>query len=204
MSDTDCPTRRAVLGRAGGALALGSYRERRGYPLLDPLLAPRVRVLTRNLALGTRLGGLLDRERRQIDPAYVHERYRDVIENSFPTRARAIAAEIATARPALVGLQEVALIRTEDPGDYVGGSSPDAEHVEVDFLRALRRALDRELPGRAAADGYRPIAIVTNVDEELPAERPDGRRYDVRLTVRDVILARTDLSVRATETANYR
>lgn len=159
--------------------------------------------MTRNLGLGIRLVGLLNRDVRQIDPEFVHHRYREVLDSAFPTRAEALAAEIADARPALVGLQEVALVRTQDPGDYAGGSTPNAAHVEVDFLRTLLLALRQELADRSADIGYRPVVTVTNADEELPAQRPDGTRFDVRLTVRDAVLARDDVRVRSTETANY-
>lgn len=201
MSDSHRVSRRDVLRRTGGTLALGGLapRSRRA----DPLLAPRVTVMTRNLGLGIRLVGLLDRDVRQIDPEFVHDRYREVLDSAFPTRAEALAAEIADARPAVVGLQEAALVRTQDPGDYAGGSTPNAEHVEVDFLRSLLVALRQELADRSADVTYRPVATVTTADEELPAERPDGTRLDVRLTVRDAVLARDDVRVRSAETANY-
>lgn len=205
MSDPHRVSRRDVLRRTGGTLAIGGFGRFRGYVRrrVDPLLAPRVTVMTRNLGLGIRLVGLFDRDVRQVDPEFVHDRYREVLDSAFPTRAEALAAEIADARPALVGLQEAALVRTQDPGDYAGGSSPNAEHVEVDFLRALLVALRRELADRSADATYRPIATVANADEELPARRPDGTRFDVRLTVRDAVLARDDVRVRSTATVNY-
>lgn len=194
-------SRRAVLRRAAGAVGVAAPPARRRLAAPSSLLAPEVTVMTRNLGLGTSLRWL--RRRRSVDPETVYEHYREVRESAVERRAGVWAAEIADARPALVGLQEAMLVRTERPGDYEGGSTPDAEHVAEDFLAALRGALEEELAARDGETAYEPVAVVENADEELPAEAPDGSRFDVRLTDRDAVLARDDVRVRGTETANF-
>lgn len=201
-------SRRAVLRTtvgavAGSPLAIAGGDSSAGADRATPdsLLAPEVTVMTRNLGLGTSLRWL--RGGASVDPETVYEHYREVRDSAVTKRARAWAAEIAETRPALVGLQEAMLIRTERPGDYEGGSRPDAGTVEEDYLGALRRALARELVAHDRRTAYEPVAVVVNADEELPAESPDGLRFDVRLTDRDVVLARRDVTVRGTETANF-
>lgn len=58
--------------------------------------------------------------------------------SDVPGRAERPADEIAAARPDLVGLQEVAVRRSQVPADFVG---PDATTVEYDFLALLLDAL---------------------------------------------------------------
>jgi endonuclease/exonuclease/phosphatase family metal-dependent hydrolase len=111
-------------------------------------------------------------------------------------RAEALADEIAETDPQLVGLQEVELWRSQTPADL--SDKPNATHLEFDFLQLLLDAL------AARGRHYAPAAIVTNFDSEAPratAASPTGLQ-DIRLTDRDVILARTDLPRRVFSVSN--
>lgn len=103
----------------------------------------------------------------------------------FPARAAAIAEEVATALPDLIGLQEVSLWRVQCPTDFIPNN---ATTVAIDHLQLLLDAL--------AAQGlhYGVIGISTGFDAELPGFTSLGF-CDVRLTDREAILARTDLKV---------
>ena len=101
-------------------------------------------------------------------------------------RAEAVADQIAATDPHVVGLQETPLWRSQFPGD---GSFSQATKVRFDFLGLLLAALD------ARGRHYGVVAAQTNLDAELPRFDPTSPTFieDIRLTDRDVILARTDL-----------
>ena len=176
--------------------------QRRASSRWNATLPLRVRVATWNLGLGTPLYGFVDRDSRRVDPRQVYERFQDVLESAPATRMRAIGRRIAADLPAVVGLQEAALIR-RGPNDYAGGTTPNADRVAVDFLVELEAGLDAALDRYDFDVGYEVAVIGENADEEFPAEGPDGERFDVRLTDRDVVLVRNDLAVHGTETRNY-
>jgi endonuclease/exonuclease/phosphatase family metal-dependent hydrolase len=203
-------SRRAVL-RAAGTGAAGLAGLTGPASAADPgsvaggwsaRLSREARVATRNLGLGTRLYGFVDTDTRTVDPRQVYESYRQLRNSAPATRMRAIAAGIADELPAVVGLQEVALVRT-GPNDYTGESTPNAETVEFDFLELLREGLERELERYDFDAGYEVAVVGENADEEFPAEPPDGEPFDVRLTDRDVVLVRDDLTVRQTAARDY-
>jgi endonuclease/exonuclease/phosphatase family metal-dependent hydrolase len=89
-------------------------------------------------------------------------------------------------QPDLIGLQEAALWRIQSPGDFFIGNTP-ATTVAFDFVELLLSALT------ARGLHYEVVAATTNFDAELPAVTPSLSFDDIRLTDRDVILARTDL-----------
>jgi endonuclease/exonuclease/phosphatase family metal-dependent hydrolase len=148
-------------------------------------------VLTRNLALGADLLPLL--EDRTVEPTDVYELFDAVRDSGVPERMAAIADEIVSTGPAVVGLQEAALIR-RGPGDG------PAEDPVVDFLEELVAALEAR---DATGAGYRVAAASTNADVSLPAASEDGDRITVRLTDRDALLVREDVPVRRTATDQY-
>ena len=104
-----------------------------------------------------------------------------MLATKFPERAQALAREIETAQPELIGLQEVSLFRTGPRG------TAPAEDVELDYLQILVGALE------SRGLHYAPVAVTTDFDVEVPGFNPLGLLKDIRLTDRDVILARTDL-----------
>ena len=116
---------------------------------------------------------------------------------NFPERASALAAEIGRSRPLLVGLQEVSLFRSGPVRPF--GAPPSASTVQADYLAILQGAL--------AARGlhYAPVAVATNADLEAPVLTAMGL-LDLRLTDRDVILARTDVpgfGILGTQSGNF-
>jgi hypothetical protein len=82
----------------------------------------------------------------------------------------------------LIGLQEVILLRTQTPSD---GPATPATNVSFDYLQIL---IDN-LAQRGLI--YEPIIVQTGTDIEVPGLLSTGI-VDIRLTDRDVILARAD------------
>ncbi|MCD6639748.1 MAG: hypothetical protein LT071_07535, partial [Nocardioides sp.] len=126
---------------------------------------------------------------------------RIVDETDFPRRSELLAAEIADARPDLVGLQEVALWRSgplelPPPFGTTTLGTTNAEHVDLDYLKILLQDLRQEgVP-------YRAVVVQEEMDMESPAflgnpalgTVTEGR--DIRLTMRDVILVRASSDLR--------
>jgi endonuclease/exonuclease/phosphatase family metal-dependent hydrolase len=147
---------------------------------------PVLKVMTRNLYLGADLGPVLAVTSFEQLVQQVGIAWAKVQATDFPERAGALADEIAEFDPHVVGLQEVELWRSQIPGD---GPISAATTVELDFLDLLLDAL------AARGSHYEPIAVVTNLDVEAPRLDLSSPNFlqDIRLTDRDVILARTDL-----------
>lgn len=176
----DRPTRRDVLAAGGGALGAGTL----GSAVVGGVRgdAPTVTVATRNCYLGADLFRLL------AASTAAGETVREAITGLVATvdrshveaRLDAIAAELARTEPDLVGVQEAPLVRTGPRSDE---TAPTATDVRYDFQETLLAALDaRDLP-------YRVVATAESTDLQHPAT-VDGERRDVRLTDRDLILAR--------------
>jgi endonuclease/exonuclease/phosphatase family metal-dependent hydrolase len=130
------------------------------------------------------------------------ETFAKIQATDFPARAEALADEIGAADPHLVGLQEATLYRIQTPGDAALGGMTPATTVFQDFLAILLDAL------RARGLDYHVAVVQENTDAEVPAftgNGPDGLPTftDVRLTDRDVILARSDVEVAGAEHAHY-
>jgi endonuclease/exonuclease/phosphatase family metal-dependent hydrolase len=127
-----------------------------------------------------------------------------VDQTMFPLRSRLLAAEIAGAKPDLVGLQEVALWR-QGPLELPGAGSPgalNATKVDYDYLEILLRDL------RKQGVPYKPVVVQEESDVEAPAfagnpftgTATQGR--DVRLTIRDVILLRASSDLRVLDSGS--
>jgi hypothetical protein len=138
-----------------------------------------VTVMTRNLYFGADLTPVVVAPDLPAFIGAVTAAWIDAHGTDFPGRMGAVADEIVAAGPTLVGLQEVALWRTGPLGDPAPATTVDA-----DFLGLLLDALD----ARGAA--YEVVAHAEGFDVEFPVV-PLG--FDGRLTVSDVLLARTDL-----------
>jgi Endonuclease/Exonuclease/phosphatase family len=160
--------------------------------------APDLPVMTRNLYLGADLDPVVAAARTGNPNAViaaVSEAWATIVGTDFPARANALADEIKESKPMLVGLQEVSLYRTGPPDNFTSAPTP-AEEVKYDYLKILLGELnDRGLH-------YAPVVVSQNYDAEFPGdadpEVPEpvlepGDIRDIRLTDRDVILARTDL-----------
>lgn len=167
----------------------------------DPGESADVAVMSYNLYLGADIFGLVGAPPDSI-PAVAARLYARVEETDFPARAEAIAAIIEEEAPDLVGLQEVTLYRLQTPSDFdfaagVGGNPPNAQDVSFDFLEILLDALD------ARGLDYTVRATTTNADVEIPSTT-DGQTFtDIRLTDRDVILAREGVTTGSAVEANF-
>ncbi len=165
-------------------------------------------VMTRNVYLGgdinrpiVAVGGLTGAA-ALVALANSNHVLRQIVDaTDFPVRARLLAREIATRQPDLVGLQEVALWRSE-PFDPAHIGVADAEHVDLDFLEILTSEI------AAAGAAYRVVVVQEESDVEAPAFT--GSPYngtiadasDQRLTMRDVILMRADKGLQVTDSGS--
>jgi len=176
-------------------LALGACSDDEPKPP-EPVDVP---VMTRNIYLGGNIFELAQARSPQEVPVIAARLYSTVRATNFPQRAEALAKEIETAQPALVGLQEVSLYRTQKPSDFSSNGAVNAQTVEFDFLTILMAELDKR------GLGYRVVAKVENADSELPAALSGSASdlTDIRLTDYDVILARADVTVAGAVEQNY-
>jgi hypothetical protein len=142
---------------------------------------PPIEVMTRNLYLGAELGPIFAATSPEQLLAATTATWAQVLATNFPERAEALADEVAEHRPHLIGLQEVSLWRTSEiPG-------LPAEDVAFDFLEILLDAL------AARGLNYEAVSEVENFDGQLPALGGPFGVFEIRLTDRDMILARSDL-----------
>jgi endonuclease/exonuclease/phosphatase family metal-dependent hydrolase len=152
----------------------------------------RVTVMTRNLYLGAELDAIITAETQEAFLAGTTGVWLQARANDFGARAAELAQEIADTQPDLVGLQEVSLWRTQAPSDFLEGNPVAATTVAIDHLEIL---LD-ELRQRGLV--YDAVATVELFDQEVPAlDDPTNPAslVDVRLTDRQVILARQGVAV---------
>ena len=108
---------------------------------------------------------------------------------NFPERAAALAAEIDAERPDLIGLQEAILVRTQSPAD---GQTTPATVIDLDYVQLLLDAL--------TARGLRYELVVQSINFDI--ELPSALGFDVRHTVRDVILARSNADLSGLRLSN--
>lgn len=142
-------------------------------------------VMTRNLYLGADLAPIVAAPSPDAAFQAAAAAWSQAQANDFATRARAVAAEIAAAKPDVVGLQEAALYRSDEPAD--GPLSP-AETIVQDYLRILVRAL------RARGQHYRVAATFRGGDAEIPLGVPPA--MDGRITDRVATLVRERRGIR--------
>jgi endonuclease/exonuclease/phosphatase family metal-dependent hydrolase len=184
-------TRRDALAAGAGALGVGVAGTGRGRAQpADP-----VTVATRNCYLGGNLFRLLTAavEGSEAVRTAVSDLVRTVDRSHVAERMDAVAAELERTDPDVVGLQEVALIRTGEP---TAGTTPTATDVRYDFRAELTAALsERDLP-------YRVVAAVETTDFQLPAT-VDGERRAVRLTDRTLLLARESVTTENVTTGRF-
>jgi endonuclease/exonuclease/phosphatase family metal-dependent hydrolase len=172
----------ALCALASALLALPAAAQAKG---------SKVKVMTRNLYLGADLTPGVEATNLQELVNAAGEILNQVDVNDFPTRARGLAGEIRTRKPDLVGMQEVALWRdapcTESP------IPPKATHVRYDFLQLLLDQLNRQGPRYrvVVSEPEFDFEIWANTDGDASTGTPFGCDINGRLTMRDVILART-------------
>lgn len=143
--------------------------------------AGELTVMTRNLSFGTDLGPIVAATTEFEFVSAVAAAFTEARASDFPGRAKAWADEIERARPDLVGLQEATLWRTQTPADF--SQTPNATTIQADLVGLLLAEL------RSRGLKYEVVMAQTGFDIEAPALFPTGL-VDVRLTQREVILAR--------------
>ena len=174
-----------------------------------------VRVMSRNLYLGADLGPAIASPDFPTFVKRAGDVYNTVQATNFPVRAQALAEEIQDKKIDLVGMQEVAWWRTQTPpdGPPSAGGTP-ATTTAFDFLRSMLDELNKDAKTKKQChkqshDGhcYRGYRVVVSQDEfdfetianTSGAVNPNpplfGATMDVRLTMRDVILARKGAGV---------
>jgi hypothetical protein len=151
--------------------------------------AGELTVMTRNLSFGTDLGPIVAATTEFEFVTAVATAFTQAQATDFPGRAKAWADEIERARPDLIGLQEAALWRTQTPADT--SPTPNATTVEADLVGLLLAEL------RSRGLKYEVVIAQTGYDIEAPGLFPTGF-VDVRLTQREVILARKSPGLRLT------
>ena len=143
---------------------------------------------------------------RSTDPTPVRwaTQWSDIQATNFRERAGAIARQIELTSPALIGLEEMSLFRTQDPADPYnldpaagplgyGPGATAATNIALDYLAILLDSL------AARGLSYYVAASQNNFDIEFPARVATDpiHTIDVRETDRNVILARSDIETSA-------
>ncbi len=169
---------RRLLSLAGGlaaALALG--------PLAPGALAakrhakPDLTVMSRNLYLGADIIQLVGAPDLAGEQQKVANLYSTVQATDFPLRARALAREIASRKPDVIALQEVArYYRTPE-----GAPDGPATTVLYDWMTLLRSQL------RRLHQHYRVASEQTEMDITVPS----AAGYGLRLKLGNAVLVRT-------------
>lgn len=126
-------------------------------------------------------------------PGEVAAFWESVNNSDFPTRARTIAAIIAREQPHLIGLQEVSRFLTQTPGDFLAGNPIQAQDVALDFLDELLAALAEQ------GQTYTVAASVDNSDIEFISITAE----DIRQIDREIILARSDVTIVGSRSGQY-
>jgi endonuclease/exonuclease/phosphatase family metal-dependent hydrolase len=134
-----------------------------------------LKVMLRNVYLGADLIPLAAAPNREEFERNAASRFQTVLGNDFPTRAKALAAEVRSHKPDLIGLQEAAIWRT-GPKD---GTTTAASDITYDSTEVLLKELAN------LGQRYRVVRGRDWFDFEAPTTD-----QDVRLTQRDVILVR--------------
>lgn len=155
--------------------------------------AEQLTVMTRNMYVGTDVDRVIETNDPNQIPFVVGELWELLLANDYGERARAIAREIATTRPHVVGLQEASLFRTQSPADF----QLNATDVVIDFIPTLLNELV------ALGESYELAVQVQATDIELPRLNSDFTLTDVRLTDYDAILVRSDVRVTGSDADNY-
>jgi len=173
----------------------------------------KLEVMTQNLYVGADVFRVF--EGAPCGPFQsVYEIFETVQATNFPERAEAIADIVMREKPHVIGLQEVSLIRSQFPSDgatiidFPNGTFrflPNADDVVYDYLQLLTSALAARGLDYVVVDD----ATSWNADIEFPMASFDENcnitsiPMDLRLTDRDVILARGDLLTSNAQNANF-
>lgn len=159
-------------------------------PAAEAKPAPKLRVMTQNLYLGS---GLLSAATAPDRPTFEQRAatiWQNVQATDFPARAKRLARFIKRANPDLVGLQEVTRWY-RSPDGVKDGYATRSNVLVYDFLKSLLRELGRAgARYRVAASG----GLATDI------EAPTALGYDIRFKLGNVILAKRERGLRIRRT----
>ena len=165
--------------------------------IVQTATAQPLKTMTRNVYLGANLTPAIGAPDLPSLVAATGQILNEVTYNDFPTRAEGLAQEILETKPDLIGLQEVALWRTAPVNFQVLEDGPSATTVRYDYLEELLGQLNQH------KQQYEVVVVQEEFDFEAPADEdgdpmtgPLGADINGRLTMRDVILARSKAYVR--------
>jgi hypothetical protein len=164
-------------------IAQASYADERGEHERST-----ARVMTRNLYIG---GDLTPIFAAQTVPELLAGGalvYTQMVLSDVPARIRAIAHEIVSVRSELVGLQEVATWSTRPILDPLG-----ATEIQYDFLALLLSSL------REFGACYQAVSQQPGLDIEFPSDLG----IDIRLQIKDVIIAQCEVCTSNPQGRNY-
>ncbi|HEX6714187.1 MAG TPA: endonuclease/exonuclease/phosphatase family protein [Thermoleophilaceae bacterium] len=166
----------------------------------------KVSVMTRNLYLGADLTPGVNAKNIQelVNGAGVV--LNEVDANNFPVRAEGLAQEILTNTPDIVGLQEVALWRSE-PCDK-SPLPPTATTTRYDYLASLLKELNtpKKLYRVAVVKPEFDFEIWANTDGNEQTSGPGcpfGSEINGRLTMRDAIVVRNGVKTARAKTGTF-
>ena len=143
---------------------------------------PEVSVMSRNLYLGADIIKLVGAPDLAGEEGQVAALLGTVEGTNFPVRAKALAQEIATTRPDVIGLQEVA--RYYRSADATPGQA--ATRPLYDWMALLQKQLKaRKQPYKVAAE-----------QTELDITVPSAAGYGLRLKLGNAVLVRTGKGAR--------
>jgi endonuclease/exonuclease/phosphatase family metal-dependent hydrolase len=140
--------------------------------------ANTVTIMTRNVDAGTDLGYIFAGTDQNSFIQGMAATWAELKASKFQQRATRLAAEIGDAKPDLIALQEVTLWRT---GPLMRPPATDILYDQLDLILAELEKRDLH---------YGVIAVQSELDAEAPSP---AERIDLRMTDRDVILAKLDL-----------
>ncbi len=161
-----------------------------------------VKVMSRNVYIGTDVDLVLEAEDLEDVPLLVQIAYQLLQSTDFSSRAVALAEEISKTRPHLIGLQEMSKFYIQSPGDMADGGMTPATDLFLDFFEILMEAIE------AKGLDYEMAAMVKNANVELPMITgvDDLGNYtfdDIRIEDHDVILVRSDVNYSNPVAVNY-
>ena len=187
--------RKTLVTAVVGSLLIGLAGQALGAEPVGPTAAsaqsggPELTVMTRNLYFGTDLGPIIAATTQFEFVTAVATAFTQAQATDFAGRAKAWADEIEHAKADLVGLQEAVLWRTQSPPDF--SPTPNATTVQADLVELLLAEL------RSRGLKYEVVIAQTGYDIEAPGLFRTGF-MDVRLTQREVILARKSAGLKLT------
>jgi endonuclease/exonuclease/phosphatase family metal-dependent hydrolase len=152
-----------------------------------------VKVMSRNVYIGTEVEKVLNAPSPETIPVLVAAGFEEVKSTDFYSRAEALVTEIEKTLPHLIGLQEMSKFYTQSPGDLLQGGTVPATDKFLDFFEVLENALE------ARGLNYELVVTIKNAEVELPMFAGlDGETIlfdDVRIIDHDAILARGDVTI---------